>query len=323
MSSQLNIRPFDRSSDEDYQKAVALVHQVMPDDFEDAENWKSRDKNRNPDFLFKRFMCETQDENSEKQLIAVCVVYELPGNYVAGKYNLDIVAPKKHWQSEHINSMYQYLVDYLNQRSVSPTHIQTSSRDDYPHEVEFLESKNFKEVLRTQESELLLDDFSIKSELLNSQFEIKSLKELSKEDNQWEKKIFELYTKIQQDVPAVDASTTITIEQYLKYFTEPQISLEAWFVAISDKHWIGMTNLEKSTVFPDTMYTDLTGVLPEFRRKKVAASLKSRAMQFAKEIGMAKVETANESNNPMLQLNYQLGFKPTCAWLTFEKEVNN
>lgn len=319
LSHKLVTRPFD-FSDADYQQSVALVHKVW-DDFEDVENWKTRDKHRNPSFLFKRFVTEIQNKKGEIELIAASGVNESAENYVAGKYHLSITATEKYWSTEYIDSIYYYLVNYLNQRSVAPTHLQTSTRDDRPHEIEFFQSNGFSEVLRTQESELILKDFSVSNEPENPKVEIKSLRQLSKEDSEWQKKIYGLHTKIQEDVPDVDASTPTSMEDYLKYFNEPQISMDAWFVAIDNEQWIGMSNLESSKVFPHTMFTDLTGVLRQYRRKKIATKLKMKAMQFAKENGIRKIKTWNEAKNPMLQLNYQLGFKPTFAWLLFEKEV--
>ena len=35
--------------------------------------------------------------------------------------------------------------------------------------------------------------------------------------------------------------------------------------------------------------------------------------------GIEWIETSNEENNPMYQLNFRLGFEPAAAWLDFEK----
>jgi hypothetical protein len=48
--------------------------------------------------------------------------------------------------------------------------------------------------------------------------------------------------------------------------------------------------------------------------------MKVRAIGFARQYGARVIETDNEENNPMFQLNLQLGFEPQPAWLDFEKQ---
>jgi hypothetical protein len=67
--------------------------------------------------------------------------------------------------------------------------------------------------------------------------------------------------------------------------------------------------------------TGLTGVLRSHRRRGIATALKVCAMSFARDYGAIEVDTDNEENNPMLQLNYQLGFRSLPAELTLHKTL--
>ena len=57
------------------------------------------------------------------------------------------------------------------------------------------------------------------------------------------------------------------------------------------------------------------------RRRGIATAIKVRSIRFAKDLGYRAIQTDNEENNPMYDLNLRLGFRPTKAWLQFRMEV--
>jgi GNAT superfamily N-acetyltransferase len=65
----------------------------------------------------------------------------------------------------------------------------------------------------------------------------------------------------------------------------------------------------------------LTGTRRDYRRRGLATAMKVRNIQLAKKLGVDIIETDNEENNPMFQLNLQLGFKPQPAYLDFHKKI--
>jgi GNAT superfamily N-acetyltransferase len=71
----------------------------------------------------------------------------------------------------------------------------------------------------------------------------------------------------------------------------------------------------------NTLNVGMTGVLRAHRRMGIATALKVRAIQFAQTYGARWIETGNEENNPMLQINLRLGFQPAPAWLSFENRI--
>lgn len=68
--------------------------------------------------------------------------------------------------------------------------------------------------------------------------------------------------------------------------------------------------------------TGLTGVVANHRRKGIAAALKLRAIKYAHQHGVKVIETGNEENNPIYQINLMLGFQPQPAWIDFEKVLH-
>ena len=57
------------------------------------------------------------------------------------------------------------------------------------------------------------------------------------------------------------------------------------------------------------------------RRRGIGTALKIKAMEFADRVGATIIDTMNEENNPMYQLNIEMGFKEITAALTFEKHL--
>jgi len=90
-------------------------------------------------------------------------------------------------------------------------------------------------------------------------------------------------------------------------------------VAVDGEHYVGLSSLWPNLVLKEVIPVGITGVLPSHRRLGIATALKLKTVEFAKAYGAKTIETGNEENNPMYDLNMKLGFKPTPAWLTFEK----
>ena len=78
--------------------------------------------------------------------------------------------------------------------------------------------------------------------------------------------------------------------------------------------WINPANHKK-------LETGLTGVLRSHRRKGLALAMKLHVIRFAQEFGAEVIETENEENNPMYNINMLLGFQPRPAWLDFLKKM--
>jgi RimJ/RimL family protein N-acetyltransferase len=64
-----------------------------------------------------------------------------------------------------------------------------------------------------------------------------------------------------------------------------------------------------------------TGTRPEYRRRKIALTLKPLLIDYAKRNGYARIETNNDSLNvPMWTLNQGLGFRSVPEHIHLECE---
>jgi GNAT superfamily N-acetyltransferase len=108
------------------------------------------------------------------------------------------------------------------------------------------------------------------------------------------------------------------LEDFLKGLRKEQRP-EAYFVAVCGDEYVG-----KASFYPDEgrsfLFTQLTGVKPQCRRKGIALALKVRAILYAKANGYATLQTENRADNvAMLALNERLGFVREPANIGFEK----
>jgi GNAT superfamily N-acetyltransferase len=149
--------------------------------------------------------------------------------------------------------------------------------------------------------------------------EIKTLAELQQTDPDWLQKHYDLTRTVVQDVPSLDPPAQESFEQFQKVFDSPNLLPDCWFVALHDGHYVGESKLFRELANPEKMITGLTGVVREHRRKGIAMALKLRAIDYALHHGATKIQTDNEENNPMYQINLRLGFQPAPAWVDFEK----
>jgi GNAT superfamily N-acetyltransferase len=113
-----------------------------------------------------------------------------------------------------------------------------------------------------------------------------------------------LLRDVPQPTPFVD-TVYATVEQRL---TSAHFSSEGVFLALHGEDTVGMTEIYRNRTDPTLGSVRLTGVVEAHRRKGVATALKTKAILWAREVGIKRIATDNEEANPMGELNRRLGF---------------
>ena len=147
------------------------------------------------------------------------------------------------------------------------------------------------------------------SRFKESPFEISNLQELQKSHSNWEVKLYELWHRIEKDVPTDVLEPGEDIDSWRRRLFAPWFKPEDLYIVMDGEKWVALSSYDRSDVTTDTVSTDLTGVLPEYRRKGICTAVKLFALEDLKKKGFRKVFTGNEENNPMFQINLKLGFK--------------
>lgn len=147
------------------------------------------------------------------------------------------------------------------------------------------------------------------------------LADLMQSDPEWQHKVYELDRGSGQDEPSPEPITMPPFEEYAHFFTAPDFLPEGTFLALDGDEYVGMSSLEKDLARPEHLEVGFTGVLPSHRRRSIATALKLKAIAFAAEYGAVTIDTGNEENNPMYQINLRLGFQPRPAWSDYHKKI--
>lgn len=243
-----------------------------------------------------------------------------------GRYFIHIMVHPSH-QNQGIGGMvFDHILEDLKPRN--PRVIAAETREDLNHSISFLEKREFELKQRNAISKLDLEAFQPNGleksfdKVKASSIEIHTLAELQTTDSKWLEKMYDFDKEVAPDVPTTSPVQLPSIEQYEKdLFSGPNFVPEAHFVAVEGDQYVGYSGLHTRESDKDIIETGFSGVRRSHRRKGICTALKLCAIQFAKDYGAKSIITGNEENNPMYQLNLQLGYKPEPAWLNFEKQI--
>lgn len=208
------------------------------------------------------------------------------------------------------------------------TKLVAETREDQVDGLRFLEQRGFLRALRYPISELAVETFDFNrfqgtvDAVLSNGTAIKPLSVLQLEEPDWKQKAYDLEWELLRDVPSPDPLTPTGLDHYEKEILgNPDFMPQAYYVALDGEEYVGMSNLWRDPANLKRLNTGLTGVKRSHRRRGIATALKVHGIRFAQAYGAEVIETGNEENNPMYQLNLQLGYHPKPAWMDFSREL--
>jgi mycothiol synthase len=317
---ELTIRPFE-FTDADYEAAAAVERAAWPDHPDTVEEWKHRDQTRDPQYLFRRYVVEVGGG------MVASAIYCVPWwSVTPGKYFVNMTVHPDHRGRGIGTALYNHLTDLVAR--LDPRLLLTATREDQADALRFLTKRGFEPVMRYPVSYLDVEAFDptpfagTLDRVKELGIEIKPLSQLTIADADWKRKLWDLDWALTQDVPLPEPPTRKTFETFERSILgSPGFTPDGQYIALDGGQWVGMSGLWTSRALPERLYTSLTGVVRSHRRRGIATALKVRAIGFAKEHGAKLIETDNEENNPMYQLNLNLGFQPQPAWLDLEKTI--
>ena len=316
------IRPFN-PTDEAYEAIAAVAKAVWIYDSQTPADYKHRDTGWDSKYLFQRLVVEEHG-----RLLGVASYNETPWSYLPGKYQWQILVHPDEERRGIGSAVYDHIQQALQQQEPAPTLIVTSTREDKPQSIRFLQKRGYQPTMRWVVSELDVSQFeaarfaTLRQKLADEGIIIRTLPEQIELDPDWQQAIYDLDWQLTLDEPSPQPPTRLPFDQYVRDFIEAHyVIMEAWWVALHDGRYIGMTQLNRNQHDPNGFETGFTGTIRDYRRRGNATALKAIAIEYAQQKGANAILTGNEENNPMYQINANLGFRPITAELSYEKRL--
>jgi mycothiol synthase len=316
---RVHVRPFQGT--DDYAAIAALNNANFPEFDQFADEWRVQDEQRPAHCRAARWVAEAGDG----RIVGYAEYDQHVTTYHPRRFNLELVVDPACLGHGIGRQLWRVLVEAV--RAYEPLAVDMWTREDMPCRVAFLEHRGFVPDMRIWSSELDLErfdpaPFAAAVEAATAQgFRLRSLAELWGHDPDFERKMYELWCEVHDDVPIPPGQEQQhrTFEDWRQrnLLNNPTLFPEGYFVALDGETYAGTTQLWRA---PDAgrLRTGLTGVRRSFRRRGLALALKVHALAFARARGFRSVCTENASTNAgMLAINTRLGFVRRPAWVHY------
>jgi GNAT superfamily N-acetyltransferase len=182
---------------------------------------------------------------------------------------------------------------------------------------QFASKRGFTTARREQLYELDLRAAELPPSLLPSGAQIARLADVQ----QRVRELYELFLTVEAGMPADDPWTGSSFDEWeAEMWRQPDLDAETSVVALVDGRAAAVSWLLVAGRFAEI---EVTGTLPEFRRRGLARACKLESMRLAAEHGVEKIVTGTDlENHGMLALNRELGFRRVAVQLELSKMLD-
>ncbi|MEM7125565.1 MAG: GNAT family N-acetyltransferase [Chloroflexota bacterium] len=326
----LTIRDFN-NSDADYQACIAIWNAnhgtTQP---EILQQWKDRDRHLGKTHPISRLVGEI-----DGQVVCYGQYAEESWAYQPGKYIWDFGINPEVEPCAILPQLYEKIVGLLLGHGAFK--ILVNARSDETYRVVFIESQGYRQIQREPTSWLDVTQFQpakfeeVIERINGNGIQIYSVAQLSEMDPNWLRKLHVIVEAARMDVPAEEPPSPLAFEEFASRVNDPndRATHKTRFVAVDTKtsdedglgKYVGVTNLRYNVVDSTLAHTGLTGMARAYRRQGIATALKVHSISQAKADGVRRIDTDNDENNPMLDLNLKLEFQPGPIKLLYEKVI--
>jgi GNAT superfamily N-acetyltransferase len=141
------------------------------------------------------------------------------------------------------------------------------------------------------------------------------------DNNANSRKLFALHQAVEHDVPVFGNDAFLNYDEWVKrvkggkYF-DPAGQI----LAVHGDQWVGLGAV--GPFEPDVYFNLITGVLREYRNRKLGMALKVVSTRYAMSKGAKLIRTQNHGTNaPMRAINKKLGYAGLLGWNTWAKKI--
>jgi mycothiol synthase len=304
---------------EDYPRLCAIFNAIEPDHLQTVEFMLEELAQRDPKCKYDEFVALYDGE-----IVAQADYGQFSGMYHPQKFGVWFHTHPDHWNTGVQDALYDHLMRELEKHD--PISFLSSTRENRPHEIAWLEARGFVEKQRTWENVLILEAFDAtrwadKLEgIRGAGYTFKAMSDFE-DTPEFRQALFEVWSECRRDVPRPEPTSEVSFEQFVKQdFESAYLLRDAYLVALDSSGKMVATSALWRDDEDGVLNIGLTGTRAEHRRQGLALGLKIASLEWAKTHGYTKVRTWNEQNNrAILEINAALGFVKQPAWMDFLK----
>jgi GNAT superfamily N-acetyltransferase len=136
------------------------------------------------------------------------------------------------------------------------------------------------------------------------------------------RELFALYAAAEADVPSDNPHTGMAYDEFLdQSLRSPMLDHEGSYVVLDGEKPVSLAWILADRESGDAVH-DMTGTLPEYRRRGLARLCKLATIRWAIENGIERLMTSNDGQNEaMLGLNRELSYRPFVTWAKYARET--
>lgn len=276
-----------------------------------------------PKFFRARFVAEDQD-----RIVGALDLHHQRGWFDARRYRCEIVVDPQHRRQGHGSALLARAEQLARERGGSL--LIGNAKESMNESVTFLTKRGWVERRRAWESRLDVNAFHFspfagaEERVAGQGVRISTLAEqLTGGDREAVlRRTFDLQEACRRDIPSTDPVTEGTFDLFRSYLEAPSALHDAFFLAVKDGEYLGLSNLWRDMTRDDVLYQGLTGAAAPHRGKGIAMALKLHTVKYARAHGKREIRTWNDTaNRPMLRINEAMGFVKQPVWIEFAKTI--
>jgi mycothiol synthase len=255
-------------------------------------------------------------------------INHVPDEFHPHKYWLEVAVDPAARRQGVGSAIYAWLLAALRARGAlaarAGVHQETMAES-----IRFLTRRGFVETQRGWQSRLDVAGFDVaafggaETRVAQQGIALTTLEAARGNDPDVLRKVYDLMTACEQDIPSMDPATPVPFEHFLAHAIEaPNALTDALFLAREGDRYVGLSGMYRSLAEPGVIYQGLTGVLREYRGRGIAMALKLQTVRYARANDYCEIRTWNDTRNrPMLRINEAMGFVKQPTSINFEKAL--
>jgi GNAT superfamily N-acetyltransferase len=315
------VRPFQEA---DLRRWVEVVNASYPEYGWTEDEARHEDATwTDPKFFRARFVVEDQG-----RVVGALDLHHQRGWFDPRRYRCEIVVDPQHRRHGHGSALLARAEQLARERGGSL--LIGNAKESMSESVTFLTKRGWVERRRAWESRLDVNAFDsslfagAEERVAGRSVRISTLaEELSGGDREAVlRRAFDLQEACRRDIPSSDPVTEGTFDLFRSFLEAPSALHHAFFLAVQDGEYLGLSNLWRDMTREDVLYQGLTGVAAPHRGKGIAMALKLHTVMYARAHGKREIRTWNDTaNRPMLRINEAMGFVKQPVWIEFAKKI--